>query len=147
MDRASNQSGFTLLEVLAVLAIATLLLAIALPRIGMNASPAATEAIAMRVIAMLADERYAARRRSMVLRTEIDPKRNRFLGTTKTAPMNLPTTVLLGSRSAPPCDPTGRFVTFYPDGTACAPLIILKSATAVRTIAINPLTGAINLVP
>lgn len=147
MDRASNQNGFTLLEVLAVLAIATLLLAIALPRTGMNASPAATEAIAMRVIAMLADERYTARRRSITLTTELDPKRNQIIGTTQSAPMILPATITLDSRAAPACEPTGRYVIFYPDGTACAPLIELRSATALRTISVNSLTGAISLVP
>ena len=147
MARPNNDAGFTLLEVLAVLAIVTLVIAIALPRIGMNASPAATEAMAMRMIAALEAERYAARRRATTLETQIDTNTNRLRLATRREPMQLPPTISLGTRAAPACDPGGRRIIFYADGTACGPVILLTSATAKRAIIVNPLTGAISLAP
>lgn len=134
-----------MLEVLAVLAIAMLVLGIALPRIGLNASPAATEAIALRAIAALDEDRYAARRRGLTLASEIDIQNNAIKFASRRDPVVLPPTVKLGIRAAPACDPTGRHVTFFADGTSCAPVITIISATATRLIVINALSGAIAL--
>ena len=146
MDKTNGRNaGFTLLEVLAVLAIATLVLGIALPRIGLNASPASTEAIALKAIAALDEDRYAARRRGLTLTSEIDIQNNAIKLSTRHDPFLLPQTVKLGIRAAPACDPTGRLVTFYADGTSCAPIITMTSATATRVIVVNSLSGAIAL--
>lgn len=145
MAQISGKSGFTLLEVLAVLAIATLVMAIALPRIGLSASPAITEAAAMRLISALDADRYAARRRGVATTSEIDVRNNRITLSTRRSAFELPSGVTVSTRAAPACDPTGRRITFFADGTSCAPLILLSSATATRTIAINALTGAIAL--
>jgi general secretion pathway protein H len=147
MVRPNNTSGFTLLEVLAVLAITALVLAIALPRIGMNASPAATEATAMRMIGQFEYVRYAARRRGVTLTVELDIPHNQIRLPTHQTPITLPPTMTLNVRSASPCDPTGRHIIFYADGTACAPAFALISATTSRMIVINSLTGAISLAP
>ena len=147
MVRPNSTSGFTLLEVLAVLAITALVLAIALPRIGTNASPAATEATAMRMIGQLEYERYAARRRGGTLTLELDIPHNQILLATRHMPITLPPTMTLNVRSASPCDPTGRHIFFFADGTACAPIFSLTSATTSRVILINALTGAISLAP
>ena len=142
---STPDAGFTLLEALAVLAIATLVMAIALPRVGSQSSPAKIEALAVQVMSALNADRYAARRRSMTMTTEIDLQANRIRTETRTTALILPSTLKLGTRLAPPCDPTGRKVIFYPDGTTCAPLIILSSLSATRVIHINPLSGAITL--
>jgi prepilin-type N-terminal cleavage/methylation domain-containing protein len=146
MDRTNQKdAGFTLLEALAVLAIATLVLGIALPRIGSNASPASTEAIALRAIAALDEDRYAARRRGLTLSSEIDIQNNTLKLATRRDPFVLPPTVKLGTRAAPACDPSGRHVIFYADGTSCAPIITMTSATATRVVVVNALSGAIAL--
>ena len=145
MDRNSGQVGFTLLEVLAVLAIMSLVIAIALPRIGLNASPAATEAIAMRIIAALDEDRFTSRRRGAPMTSELDLRQNRIRFASRTLPYLLPSSIKLGIRSAPACEPSGQRITFFPDGSACAPLLLVASTTASYVIAINPLTGAISL--
>lgn len=145
MDKNRTKAGFTLLEVLAVLAIATLVMAIALPRIGFNASPAATDALAMRIISALDQDRFTARRRGIAVSSEIDQRNNRIHLASRSLPLIMPSTVTLKTRAAPACEPTGQRITFYPDGSACAPLLLIASATATRIIAINSLTGAISL--
>lgn len=145
MDKNSGRAGFTLLEVLAVLAIISLVIAVALPRIGLNASPAATEAIAMRIIAALDEDRFASRRRGVTMTSELDLRQNRIRLASRNLPYLLPSSVTLGIRSAPLCEPSGQRITFFPDGSACAPLLLVTSATTTYVITINPLTGAMSL--
>lgn len=147
MVRTDRNAGFTLLEVLAVLAIATLVLGLALPRIGMRASPAATEAIALRLIAALDHVRYTARRTNATLTSTIDVQNNLIKMPPQDVAFRLPDTVKLTTRAAPPCEPSGRRIIFYADGRSCAPILILTSATTSLAVRINPLTGAISLGP
>lgn len=142
---SGSEAGFTLLEVLAVLAIATLVMAIALPRVGIQSSPAKTEAMAIQIMSALNADRYAARRRSVTLTSEIDLHANLIRTATRNTALILPPALKIGTRLAPPCDPTGRKIIFYPDGRSCAPVITLSSATSTRAIHINPLSGAITL--
>lgn len=145
MDSNRHAAGFTLIEVLAILAITALVAAIAFPRIGMNASPSATEALAMRIIASLDQDRFTSRRRGIPMTSELDLRQNRIRFASRTAPFLLPPSIKLGIRSAPACEPSGQRIIFFPDGSACAPLLIITSATSTYVVAINPLTGAVSL--
>lgn len=145
MARTERDAGFTLIEVLAVLAIATLVLGLVLPRIGLQASPAATEAVALRLIAALDHVRYSARRSGALLTSIIDVPNNRVRIPPHDFSFRLPDTIKLQSRAAPPCEPSGQRIIFYADGTSCAPILVLTSATTTLLIRVNPLTGAISL--
>lgn len=145
MVKIESQSGFTLLEVLVTLTIAALVVTIALPYSGFGPSPATTEASALKVMSALEAERYASRRQAMIRLSEIDITRNQIRLTKSQTILEFPPGIRLGYRQAPPCDPTGRKIIFFPDGTSCAARIIISSSTATRVIEINSLTGAITL--
>lgn len=145
MDKTDRKAGFTLLEVLAVLAIISLMLGLALPHINLQKSPAATQSVAIRLIGELDNAAYLARRRGVMATSLIDIQNN----TIRIAPQDLvfqiPNFIKLDTRSPPSCEPSGLRIVFYSDGKVCAPVLVLSTATSVLLITINPLTGAISL--
>jgi prepilin-type N-terminal cleavage/methylation domain-containing protein len=72
VDRMRGEEGFTLLEVICVVAIVAMLAAIMLPSLPRGTSRARLEAYAVETAAMLKADRNAAMRRRAPIVTEVD---------------------------------------------------------------------------
>ncbi len=146
MIERRNSSGFTLIEVLAVLAITTLILSLALPMFGSTLTPAKLDAAAYRVATLFENERYAARRSGQPAIIEIRREARALNAKRTNITLNLPAQITLSTDALSPCAQGDAVVIFYQDGRACAPLIHLTGSSLAVDIEISAVTGAISIV-
>lgn len=146
MNDSRTQSGFTLIEVLAVLAIATLIMSLALPFFGSKITATKLDAAAYRLATFFETERYAARSSGQPARVLIETDARQFHSARTNASVQLPSAITIGIEAHKMCAEGAAIVTFFPDGRACSPLIQLSGASIMITFEINTVTGAISIV-
>jgi general secretion pathway protein H len=143
------EGGFTLLEVVCVVAIIALVAAIILPAIPRSTSYARLEAYAIETATLLKQDRYAAIRKRTRVATEISATartiRSGVTGRTVRLPDDIAVEALLAKR----CDqrPAGRSIDFFASGRSCGGTIELTRLGKGFQIRVNWLTGGIELVP
>jgi general secretion pathway protein H len=143
------EGGFTLLEVVCVVAIIALVAAIILPAIPRSTSYARLEAYAIETATLLKQDRYAAIRKRTRVATEISATartiRSGVTGRTVRLPDDIAVEALLAKR----CDqrPAGRTIDFFASGRSCGGTIELTRLGKGFQIRVNWLTGGIELVP
>jgi general secretion pathway protein H len=143
------QAGFTLLEIVCVVAIVALLAAVILPAIPRGTSYARLEAYAIETATLLKQDRYAAMRRRARVVTEINaPARMVRSGVTGHA-LQLPNDIAVEALLARRCDQraAGRSIDFFPSGRSCGGTIELTRLGKGFQIRVNWLTGGVELVP
>ena len=145
VQRLTN--GFTLLETLAALAILAIVASLALPRTGSGTSPNRLRAWAYQVTAILANDRYAARRRGQPISTLVDGPNHRIQSGTAERWLILPDDVNLETASSLSCDPTRPLpvIRFFPDGYSCGEGLRLQTVQSTIDITINRLTGSVSI--
>ena len=146
MNESQTQAGFTLIEVLAVLAIVTLIMSLALPFFGSQVTPAKLEAAAYRLATMFETERYAARSTGQPARLVIEADARQFHSIRTNARVQLPSAIKMEIDPRRPCSEGPAVVTFFPDGRACSPFIQLTGASTNIALDVNSATGAISIV-
>ncbi|MEA2758050.1 MAG: ral secretion pathway protein [Methylobacteriaceae bacterium] len=143
------EDGFTLLEIVCVMAIISILAALILPAIPRGTSRTRLEAFALQTAALLKTDRLAAMQRRMRVATELDPAarsiRSGATGSTVVLPRDVGFDALLASR----CNQraAGRTIDFFPSGMSCGGTIALLRPGGGFQVRVNWLTGGVEIVP
>jgi general secretion pathway protein H len=148
-DEATSEGGFTLLEVVCVLAIIAMLAAIILPAIPHGTSRARLEAYAVETATLLkADHDVAMRRRAEIVAEVSAISRTIRSGTTGRQVL-VPTDVHLEALLPIRCNRrlVGNTITFFGSGMSCGGVIALTRFGNGYQIRVNWLTGGVEVVP
>ena len=149
MSPRGGEQGFTLLEIVCVMAIISILAALILPAIPRGTSRTRLEAFALQTAALLKTDRLAAMQRRMRVATELDPisrsVRSGATGNTVVLPQDVGFDALLASR----CNQraSGRTIDFFPSGMSCGGTIALSRPGGGFQVRVNWLTGGVEIVP
>jgi general secretion pathway protein H len=149
MTAPRDESGFTLLELVCVLAIIALLLATVLPALPRGTSRPMLEAYALKTAALLKADRNAAIRRGVTVATELSPMARIIRSGASGRLLKLPADVGFRAILAEQCgaDSAGTTVQFLPSGMSCGGTIYLSRPGLTLEIRITWLTGGVEIVP
>jgi general secretion pathway protein H len=141
--------GFTLLELLVVLALATLLIAIVPPLVGSAIPGVELKASARRVAAGLRLAREAAIRSGSDAAFTLDLEKRRFEVDGGYRPVTLPDDLDLKLEAAESQmqSPQVGAVRFYPDGSSTGGRIVVARGDHGYQVGVQWLTGRIRLAP
>ena len=148
-DAAGGTDGFTLLEVVCVLAIVTLLAAIVVPALSRGTSRARLESYAVEAAAMLKADRNAAIRTRTQVATQIDPPQRLVRSGATGRVIRLPQDVKFEAILAARCNqrPAGSTIRFFASGMSCGGAIALTRLGVGYEVRVNWLTGGVEVVP
>jgi general secretion pathway protein H len=143
-----RDAGFTLLEVVCVLAIVAMLAGLILPAIPHGTSHARLEAYAVEAAAILEADRNAAIRRQVRTSTWLDASAHTIRSGATTRALQLPSDVAFDALLARQCNgrAAGTTIDFFPAGTSCGGTIALARLGSGFQVRVNWLTGGIELV-
>ena len=148
-EAAGAEDGFTLLEVVCVVAIISIIAALILPAIPRGTPRARIEAYALETASVLKADRIAAMRRGIEVATEVDagarPVRSGVNGRT----VQLPGDVVFEAALAARCGErrAGATISFFSSGMSCGGTIALTRQGVGYQIRVNWLTGGVDIVP
>jgi general secretion pathway protein H len=148
-DGACGEDGFTLIEVVCVLAIVALLAAVLLPEIPRGTSRSRMEAYALQIVTVLESDRNAAIRRHATVATGIDAMSRRVRSGIGDRTVNVPADVQFDAALASRCNQreSSLSVVFFASGMSCGGVIALTRLGVGYQIRVNWLTGGVEIVP
>lgn len=143
------QDGFTLLETVCALAIIGLVSAVLLPAIPRGTSRTAFEAYAVKVAALIKQDRQYALERGASTATLVDTASRTIASGSSSASVVLPDDVALNAVLARTCAgaPADQTIRFFPSGLSCGGTLILSRLGFSLQIRVNWLTGGVEIVP
>ncbi|HEY6025237.1 MAG TPA: prepilin-type N-terminal cleavage/methylation domain-containing protein [Pseudolabrys sp.] len=149
VDGSASQDGFTLLEIVCVVAIVALLAAILLPKIPAGTSRPRLEAYAIETASLLAADRRAAIRRNVRISTDVDALARLVRSGATGRVVHVPGDVVFEAVLPKRCNSRPAFSTigFLPSGMSCGGSITLTRSGASYEIRVNWLTGGVEIVP
>jgi general secretion pathway protein H len=148
-DDQNSEDGFTLLEVVCVIAILAILAAIAMPMLPRGTSRARLESYAVAAAALLKADHEAALRRRTQIATDVNAisrlVRSGATGRVVRVPDDVTFDALLPAR----CGQyrTGFDIRFFPTGMSCGGVITLSRFGSGYEVRVNWLTGGVEIVP
>ena len=148
-DGVTAEDGFTLLEIVCVVAIIALLAAISLPAIPRGTSHARLEAYAIETATLLrADHDSAIRRRTSIV-TEISAGSRSIRSGATGRVLRIPQDVAFNALLADRCNQrlAGTTINFFGSGMSCGGTIELRRLGTGYQIRVNWLTGGVEIVP
>jgi general secretion pathway protein H len=142
------ERGFTLLEMVCVLAIIALLAAVLLPVIPRNTSRSRLEAYALQTATLLKADRNAAMRRGADVATLVDAGTRTVRSGATPEIVRIPEDVRFDALLPQTCNrrATQSSISFFANGMSCGGTIALTRFDAGFEIRVNWLTGRIELV-
>jgi general secretion pathway protein H len=143
-----GEDGFTLLEVVCVLAIVAMLVAVLMPRMSGGTSRARLEAYALEIAGLLKSDRIAAVRRHVQVVTDVNaPARFIRSGATGRS-VRLPSDVVMDAVLPDRCSrrPSSFAISFFPSGMSCGGTVRLSRQGIGYEIRVNWLTGGTEVV-
>ncbi len=146
--RKPHEGGFTLIEIICVLAIVGMLAALALPALPHSTSRVDLEAFAVETASLLKSDRNAAIREHKLVSTEMNADARLIRSGYDRRTIELPSDVALDALVARQCGGrmTGTTIDFFPSGMSCGGTIALSRLDTVFQIRVNWLTGGIEIV-
>jgi len=147
MEGASER-GFTLLEMVCVLAIVALMAAVLLPSLPRATSRARLEAYALEIATLLKGDRNAAIRRGGSVATAVDAARRRIAAGASGAAVEVADDVAVEAVLPLNCEGRAALssIRFFADGSSCGGTIALERFRSRFEIQVNWLTGRIEIV-
>lgn len=147
-EACDNEAGFTLIEVVCVMAIIAMLAAVAMPAMRPGTSRARMEQIAMNAATVFMADRFSAVRRRATVTTVIDVDRREVRSGSSRRGVEIPADVDLRVTVADYCRSGRREVgvSFYPDGLSCGGVLALGRAGAGYEVRVHWLTGGVEIV-
>jgi general secretion pathway protein H len=147
--RNGCEAGFTLIEVVCVLAIVAMLTAVLLPAIPRQTSRPRLEAYAVEAATLLKADRNAAIRRGLEVTTRIDTQARSIRSGTNGEAVRFPDDIRFETVLPQSCDdrPALQTISFFGSGMSCGGVITLTHLDAGYQIRVNWLTGRIEIVP
>jgi general secretion pathway protein H len=145
----AGESGFTLLEVVCVLAIIAMVAAVLLPSIPRGTSRSRLQAYALEIGTLLQADRTAAIRRRTAITTEVDAVSRSIRSGTGTSTIHVPTDVQFDAALASRCNQreAGLSIVFFASGMSCGGVIALTRLGVGYQIRVNWFTGGVEVVP
>jgi general secretion pathway protein H len=144
-----REAGFTLLEVLCVVAIVALLAAIAVPYLPRGTSRPRLESYAVATAALLKGDRTAAQRRRTEITTEVNAAARVVRSGATGRVVQVPSDVSVDALLAAQCHQRRavRSISFFSSGMSCGGVITLSRAGISYEVRVNWLTGGVEIVP
>jgi general secretion pathway protein H len=142
------EAGFTLLEVVCVLAVFALLTALALPSLPRETSGAKLEMFALKAAALLIGDRNAAIRRHVPVATSLSESARTLRSGVSSDIVQFPEDVAFDALLAEECNGhiAGPNIEFFPSGMSCGGIIALGRPGIAYQIRVNWLTGGAEVV-
>jgi general secretion pathway protein H len=149
MAQTDAQAGFTLIEVVCVLAIVALLAALVLPAIPRATSQERLAGYAVEVAALLKGDRNAAIRSRAQVATSLDSGRRIVISGSNASVVEIPPDVTFEALLAQRCGDrrVGATIDFFPSGSSCGGVIAIARHGIGYQIRVNWLTGGVEVVP
>ncbi|MEA2873234.1 MAG: ral secretion pathway protein [Hyphomicrobiales bacterium] len=146
---ASGTEGFTLLELVCVIAIVAILAAIVVPALPRGTSRARLESYAIETAAMLKADRNAAIRNRVQVVTEVDAPLRTVRSGASGRVIRVPDDVAFDTVLAARCNQraAGPTIQFFASGMSCGGAIALTRLGVGYEVRVNWLTGGVEVVP
>jgi general secretion pathway protein H len=143
-----GEDGFTLIEVVCVLAIVALLAAIALPQAPHATTAQGLRGYAVEIAAMLKADRNAAIRQHAFVSTALSAASHTVRSGAGGGVLQLPTDIGFDAILAQRCNgrAVGATIEFLPSGLSCGGAIALSRPGAAYQVRVNWLTGGVEIV-
>ena len=143
-----DDAGFTLIEIICVLAVIALLAAIVLPGIPRATSVSRLEGYAVETAALLKADRNAAIRAGREVVTVVDADKHSVHSGATPHSIQFPPDVGLDALLAKDCNQrrAGPTIRFFPSGMSCGGVIALTRVGARYEVRVNWLTGGVEVV-
>jgi general secretion pathway protein H len=145
---AGSEEGFTLLEMVCVLAIIGLLAAVLLPSFPRQTSRSRLEAYAIEAAAVLKSDRNAAIRNRLEVATQVDAGSRSVRSGATGEIVRIPDDVKFDTLLPENCNnrPVFASISFFSSGMSCGGVITLTHLDSGYEIRVNWLTGRIEVV-
>ncbi|MGA7809721.1 pilus assembly FimT family protein [Bradyrhizobium sp.] len=146
MNRVSER-GFTLLEMVCVLAIIAMLAAVLMPFVPLHTSRSRLQAYALQAATLLQADRNAAIRRQTDVSTLIDAPSRAIRSGATTQTLRIPDDVRFDALLPHTCRRHAALstISFFADGMSCGGTIALTRLDTAYEIRVNWLTGRIEI--
>ncbi|MGX1321677.1 general secretion pathway protein H [Bradyrhizobium sp. USDA 377] len=143
------EAGFTLLEMVCVLAIVAMLAAILLPRMPTATSRPRLEAYAVEVAALLKADRNAAVSRYGAVSAVVDARARTVRSGSSAWIVQVPQDVVFDALLPQRCNgrPALSTISFFASGMSCGGTIRLTRFGSAIEVRVNWLTGGVEIVP
>ena len=148
MDAAAGERGFTLLEMVCVIALIAMLAAVLLPFVPHHTSRARLQAYALEAATLLKADRNAAIRRGVDVSTLVDAPSRAIRSGASARTIRIPQDVHVDALLPQTCRQRAALstISFFADGMSCGGSIALTRLDTSYEIRVNWLTGRIEIV-
>jgi len=147
-DDDHHERGFTLIEIVCVIAILAILAAMIMPQLQRGTSRARLESYAVATAALLKADRNAAIRTGSSVATEIDAAARLVRSGSNERFVRVPDDVEIDTLLAARCSErrAGRTIRFFSSGMSCGGVIALSRQNVAYEVRVNWMTGAVEIV-
>lgn len=145
----TTERGFTLLEMVCVIALVAMLAAVLLPFLPRHTSRARLQAYALQAANLLKADRNAAISRGINVSTLVDARSRAIRSGASADLIRIPDDMRFDALLPESCRHRAALstISFFADGTSCGGTIALTRLDASYEIRVNWLTGRIEIVP
>lgn len=146
MNRSSER-GFTLLEMVCVLALIAMMAAILLPFVPRHTSRSRLQAYVLQTAALLKEDRNAAIRRGTGVATLVDARGRLIRSGSNADTIRIPDDVDVEATLPRTCDHREALSTirFFASGMSCGGTVVLTRADVGYEVRVNWLTGRVEI--